>query len=72
MDGNGLSKIEDENVAKAINEKVNAMNTQTGVIAIPVAIFAALDVSQSRALVLSAVIGAVLYYMKGRIPDEVN
>jgi hypothetical protein len=57
-------------VAKAINDKVNAMNSQTVLIAIPVAIFAALDASQSKAIVLSAVIGAALYLLRGKIPEE--
>lgn len=57
-------------MAKAINEKVNTMNSQTGLIGIPVAIFASLDASQSKALVLCAVVGAVLYYLKGKIPDD--
>lgn len=58
-------------VAKAINEKVNKMNSETGVlVAIPVSIFAALDISQSKAIVLSTVVGAGLYFLKGKIPDE--
>lgn len=48
------------------------MNSQTGLIAIPVAIFAALDASQSKAIVLSAIIGAVLYFVRGKIPEEVK
>lgn len=57
-------------MAKAINEKVNSMNSQTGLIAIPVAIFAALDESQSKAIVVSAIIGASLYFLKGKIPND--
>ena len=48
------------------------MNSQTGLIAIPVAIFAALDVSQSKAIVLSAIVGAGLYFVQGKIPDEIK
>lgn len=72
MDGNGLSKIEDSGVARAINDKVNQMNSQTGIVFIPVAIFAALPDGQSKAIVLSAAIGAALYFLREKIPKEVE
>jgi len=47
------------------------MNSETGVlVAVPVSIFSAIDISQSKAIVLSTVIGAILYFLKGKIPDE--
>ena len=71
MDGNGISKIEDLDLATAINEKVNNMNAYTGLlVGIPVGIFATLDVAQSKAIVLSAAIGAALFFFRGKIPTE--
>jgi hypothetical protein len=59
-------------VAKAINDKVNKMNSDTGLIIIPVVLFAALDVAQSKGIVLSAVTFAALYFLKGKIPTETD
>ena len=47
------------------------MNAYTGLlVGIPVGIFATLDVAQSKAIVLSAAIGAALFFLRGKIPTE--
>lgn len=69
MDGNGLSKIEDSNLANAILEKVNAMNADTAIRCFVVAgAFAILPQSASVPLVTSALLFAALYALNGKIP----
>lgn len=71
MDGTGIRDIQDPNLARAILEKVNAMNLQTGrdVILLS-AIFAILPQSLTSTLgIWSALFGA-LYLLNGKIPQE--
>jgi len=69
VDGQGLKKIEDSNVARAILEKVNALNAKTVVQAILIAgSFAILPQSASAPLVVSALIFAALYALNGKVP----
>lgn len=65
VDGNGLSKIEDPELASAILNKVNNMNLENLVkVVIPVAAFALLPQSRSMSLVLFSAIFAALYFMR--------
>lgn len=62
IDGNGLSSIENPQTARAILEKVNAMNVQTAFqCGIPVSLFALLSKEQSVILVLWALVFTALY-----------
>jgi hypothetical protein len=70
VDGNGLAKIEDANVARAILKKVNDMNTETVVkVAVPATLFALLPQSASAPLVAVAATFAALYFSQGKIPE---
>lgn len=70
MDGNGLSKIENPSLARAILDKVNNMNltnlAQCGACA---GAFALLPQSASAPLVSLALVFAVLYAARGSIPE---
>jgi len=71
VDGTGIRDIQNPNLARAILEKVNAMNLQTGrdVILLS-AIFASLPQSLTSTLgIWSALFGA-LYLLNGKIPQE--
>ena len=69
MDGNGLSKIEDSNLARAILDKVNAMNLDTAIQCfLASGVFAVLPQSASVALVESALVFGALYALNGKIP----
>ncbi len=69
VDGNGLSTIQDANLAKAILDKVNNMNADTAIRCIAIAgTFAILPQSSSVALVGSALLFALLYAINGKIP----
>jgi len=70
VDGNGLSYIEDSQLASAILEKVNAMNTSVGLKCIAAAtIFAALPSSSSTALAMVSVVLTALYF-GGKVKDS--
>jgi len=70
VDGNGLSKINDDAVAQAILQKVNAMNFENAVkVFVPVTTFALLPQSVASTLVFFALVFAILYALQGRIPD---
>jgi hypothetical protein len=69
VDGNGLSKIEDSNIARAILEKVNTMNADTAIQCFTTAgLFAILPQSASAPLVAIALAFATLYALNGKIP----
>jgi len=48
------------------------MNSVPGMVFIPVAIVAALPDGKIKAIVLSAAIGAALYFFRDKIPKEVE
>lgn len=69
VDGNGLSKIDDSNLASALLEKVNNMNADTAIRCIAIAgTFAILPQSSSVALVGSTLVFGALYALNGKIP----
>lgn len=71
VDDTGIRDIQDPNLARAILEKVNAMNLQTGrdVILLS-AIFAILPQSLTSTLgIWSSILGG-LYLLNGKIPQE--
>ena len=69
MDGNGLSKIDDANLASAILEKVNAMNAKTAIQCLAVATsFAILPQAESSHLVTASLMFGTLYALNGKIP----
>jgi len=69
VDGNGLKKIEDPNLARAILSKVNAMNLNTAArCAVPAGIFAVLPQSSAAPLVGSTLVLAALYALNGKLP----
>ena len=71
VDGTGIRKIEDQNLARALLEKVNAMNIDSGRDAIILAaLFASLphDLTAKFAGV-SLIIGS-LYFASGKIPKS--
>jgi hypothetical protein len=71
IDGNGLSKIENPETARAILRKVNAMNVQTAFLCgIPAAFFALLSQQQSVTLVLWSLFFAALYIGRDRVPKD--
>lgn len=68
--GDGLTKIDDANLASAILAKVNRMNIDTAIQGfVPVAIFAALPQSSSAPLVFFGLVFAALYAAKDKIPS---
>jgi len=68
VDGTGIRKIEDENLAQAFLSKVNEMNVNTGRDVLIVAtIFAALDHVFVFKLALSSILVLGLYLLKGKI-----
>lgn len=71
MDGTGIRDIQDPNLARAILEKVNAMNLQTGrdVILLS-AIFAILPQSLTSTLGIWSALFGGLYLLNGKIPQE--
>ena len=69
MDGNGLSQIEDPNLADTILDKVNAMTADTAIRCLGIAgTFAILPQSSSVPLVVSALAFGALYFLNGKIP----
>jgi hypothetical protein len=71
VDGNGLSEIQDSTLARAILDKVNRMNVNTGVrVLLPVAVFAALPQSQAAPLVACTLLCAALYASRDKIPTQ--
>jgi len=71
VDGNGLSQIDDPNLARTILNKVNAMNAETALkVVVPVAVFAILPQSSSAPLVASTSLFAALYAAKDKIPTS--
>ena len=71
LDGNGLSQIDDPNLASAILNKVNAMNAETALkVVLPVVVFASLPQSSSAPLVTSGLLFAALYAAKDNIPTS--
>lgn len=73
VDGQGIKKIEDVNVAQAILERVNAMNLDTIIDASLVAgAFAILPQSVSAPLVGCGVIFAALYFLNGKLPSPLD
>lgn len=70
VDGSGLSKIEDPDIAQAILRKVNDMNAETLVkVAVPVTAFALLPKPIASMLVFFAALYAGLYFLQGKIPE---
>lgn len=69
MDGNGLQKIDDPDLAASILRRVNDMNVDTlvkvGVLGVA---FAALPQSSSAPLALFTAVGATLYAFRDVIP----
>ena len=73
MDDTGLTKIEDATLAQKIVERVNAMNVETGLQAVAVAIaFAALPQSTTQAAAFVVAISTVLYLLQDKVPNEVK
>jgi hypothetical protein len=71
VDGNGLSKIEDPNTARAILNKVNNMNLDNLIQCSAYAgAFAVLPRSASVPLVLFALLFTTLYALQGKIPQS--
>ena len=71
VDGNGLSQIDDPNLARFILNKVNAMNAETAIKVIaPVTVFAILPQSSSAPLVAFSLLFAALYVVKDKIPTN--
>jgi len=71
VDGTGIRKIDDDDLARAFMVKVNEMNLETGRDALLLAAgFAALpsDVTSKLAGV-TAVLGS-LYFLQGKVPKE--
>jgi hypothetical protein len=57
-------------VAHALLKKVNSMNLQTVLrVVIPVSIFASLEKATSASLVFVAILFALLYFAKGKLPE---
>lgn len=67
-----IEPVDDPNVATALLEKVNALNVRTSVDALVVSvIWSALPQSLTQQISLLGVASAVLYLLRGRIPDKV-
>lgn len=68
----GLFKIEDQSLARALLEKVNAFNVSTGIKAFVVAVtFGALPQTITAPMAFSATLAFVLYFLKDKLPNEV-
>jgi len=68
-----MTKVDDPEVARKILDQVNAMNTNTAAtVGILATIFAAIPQSVARQAALFAIMFAALYYLQGKIPEEVE
>ena len=71
MDGNGLAKIEDPNLARALLDKVNTLNINTALqTLIATTIFAALPKDVTAPLAFFALLFVTLYFSEGKLSDE--
>jgi hypothetical protein len=66
-----MSAIDDPSIARAILDKVNQMNVETGVkVILPVALFALLPSSTSQLIAFFVFLGTVLYTLRDKLPEE--
>ncbi len=71
VDGTGIRKIEDQDLARAFMEKVNEMNLETGRNAVILAAaFAALPHDLVAKLAAVSVVLGALYFLEGKIPKR--
>jgi hypothetical protein len=73
VDGTGIRKIEDEDLARAFLNKVNEMNIETGRDAILLAGgFALLPSELTGKLALVTLVLGGLYLLNGKVPKDVR
>lgn len=71
VDGNGLTRIEDPNLAQAILQRVNAMNLNTALqVGVPVTLFALVPQSTSAPLAFFLALFSLLYAVRNKVPKE--
>jgi len=71
VEGNGLSKIEDRNLALALLEKVNSFNDYIFFTSlIPVVVFATLPIEKVSCFAAFGVILSALSFVKEKFPVE--
>eukprot|EP00558_Chaetoceros_sp_UNC1202_P009241 CAMPEP_0197237268 /NCGR_PEP_ID=MMETSP1429-20130617/4150_1 /TAXON_ID=49237 /ORGANISM="Chaetoceros sp., Strain UNC1202" /LENGTH=80 /DNA_ID=CAMNT_0042696237 /DNA_START=154 /DNA_END=396 /DNA_ORIENTATION=+ len=69
VDGTGMRRIEDENLAKAFLQRVNQMNIDTGKEMLFVSsVFAALPHDLTARLASVGFVLSLLYFLNGKVP----